>query len=71
MVAPTYIPLKGEMGPPKSSIYVQPHDGRPYLLAEWKGISWDIYESQWAAMATKYGIKDVTLSQFRDEVGKL
>eukprot|EP00959_Pyramimonas_sp_CCMP1952_P077403 1617808-Pyramimonas_sp.AAC.1 len=56
------------MGPPRSSIYVHSVDSKSFLLAEWKGESWEIFEEQWATMCDTYDIKDVTIMKMKEEL---
>lgn len=67
---PKEIPFKGEMGPPKSSILVTPPGAKPFLLAEWKGASWEIFEEQWELMKQTFKLADVSTDQFKTELSK-
>ena len=66
---PAEIPFKGEMGPPKSTILVN-HPPKPYLLAEWSGNGWEIFEEQWETMKTTFQLENVSIAQFKTELAK-
>ena len=66
---PKEVPFKGEMGPPKSTILVNVAP-KPYLLAEWKGDGWEIFEQQWETMKAPFQLENVSIAQFKTELAK-
>ena len=68
LAAPAIVPLRAEMGPPKSSIYHMPVGGLPLLLAEFgKNQTWEIFEDIWNDMMGTYNLS-VTLPAFQTEL---
>jgi len=70
------IALKGEMGPPKSAIWVVAVDQRPILLAEYNKSAapehkdkWEVYPEAWNDMCRFYSAV-LSLPDFKEELGR-
>ena len=70
------ISLKGEMGPPKSAIWVVAPAQRPLLLAEFNRSKapehvdkWEVYGEAWKEMCRIYGV-ELSLHDFKAELSR-
>ena len=70
------ISLKGEMGPPKSAIWIVANAQRPFLLAEFNrskapehADKWEVYGEAWKEMCKIYGV-ELSLPDFKAELSR-